>query len=97
MKGKRRYSLRSRLIGYNLTLMISALLLCGIIFIAFTFFSVLPMFPLNWGADVIAFLKGSLPVLAAFVGLICLFIGAADIKDKKEAKKEAQKESEKQE
>ena len=32
-KGKRRYSLRSRLIGYNLTLMILALLLCGIIFI----------------------------------------------------------------
>ena len=68
-------------------------IICGVIFIAFTVFSVLPMFPLNWGADVIAFLKGSLPVLAAFVGLICLFIGAADIKDKKEAKKEAQKES----
>lgn len=32
-KSKRRYSLRSRLIGFNLTLMISALLLCGIIFI----------------------------------------------------------------
>ena len=27
-------------------------------------------------------------VLAAFIGLICLFVGAADIKDKKEAKKE---------
>ena len=63
-------------------------IICGIIFIAFTVFSVLPMFPLNWGADVIAFLKGSLPVLAAFVGLICLFIGAADIKDKKEARRE---------
>jgi hypothetical protein len=72
-------------------------IICGIIFIAFTVFSVLPMFPLNWGADVIAFLKGSLPVLAAFVGLICLFIGAEDIKDKKEAKKEAEKEAEKQE
>ena len=32
-KNRRRYSLRSRLIGYNLTLMISALLLCGMIFI----------------------------------------------------------------
>ena len=39
-------------------------------------------------ADVIAFLKGCAPVFAAFIGLICLFIGAADIKDKKEAKKE---------
>ena len=66
--------------------MISIIL--GIIFIAFTVFAVLPMCPLNWGADVIVFLKGGAPVLAAFIGLICLFIGAADIKDKKEAKKE---------
>ena len=54
----------------------------------FTVFAVLPGFPLNWGAEVIAFLKGGAPVLAALIGLICLFIGAADIKDKKEAKKE---------
>ena len=47
-----------------------------------------PSFPLNWGMDVVAFLKGCAPVLAAFLGLICLFIGAADIKDKNEAKKE---------
>ncbi|MBQ1948913.1 MAG: hypothetical protein II367_02005 [Treponema sp.] len=60
----------------------------GIIFIAFTVFSVLPSFPLNWGADVIAFLKGAAPVMTAFLGLILLFIGAADIKDKNEAKKE---------
>ncbi len=66
--------------------MISIIL--GIIFIAFTVFAVLPMCPLNWGPEVIAFLKGGAPVLAAFIGLICLFIGAADIKDKKEAKKE---------
>ena len=66
--------------------MISIIL--GLIFSAFTVFSVLPGCPLNWGAEVIAFLKGSLPVLAALVGLICLFIGAADIKDKNEAKKE---------
>jgi len=72
-------------------------IILGIIFIAFTVFSILPACPLNWGADVIAFLKGSLPVFAAFVGLICLFIGAADIKDKKEAKKESEKESENKE
>ncbi|MBR1639969.1 MAG: hypothetical protein IJ688_11335 [Treponema sp.] len=66
--------------------MISIIL--GIVFIAFTVFSVLPMCPLNWGPEVIAFLKGSIPVLAAFIGLICLFVGAADMKDKKEAKKE---------
>ena len=66
--------------------MISIIL--GIIFIAFTVFSVLPVCPLNWGPEVITFLKGGAPVFAALIGLICLFIGAADIKDKKEAKKE---------
>lgn len=64
----------------------------GIIFIAFTVFAVLPMCPLSWGAEVINFLKGMAPVFAAFIGLICIFIGAADLKDKKEAKIEAKKE-----
>ncbi len=63
-------------------------LIIGLVFIAFTVFSVLPSMPLNWGSDVILFLKGCAPVLAAFLGLILLFIGAADIKDKKEAKRE---------
>ena len=63
-------------------------LIIEIVFIGFTVFAVLPNFPLNWGAEVISFLKGAAPVLAAFVGLICLFIGAADIKDKKEARRE---------
>ncbi len=63
-------------------------LIIGLIFIAFTVFSVLPNMPLNWGSEVILFLKGCAPVVAAFLGLILLFIGAADIKDKKEAKKE---------
>ncbi len=60
----------------------------GVILIAFTVFAVLPSMPLNWGAEVIDFLKGCAPVFAAFIGLICLFIGAADIKDKNEARKE---------
>jgi hypothetical protein len=63
-------------------------LVLGVILIAFSVFAVLPSMPLNWGAEVIAFLKGCAPVLAAFVGLICLFIGAADIKDRNEARKE---------
>ncbi len=69
-------------------------IIIGIIFIAFTVFAVLPMCPLSWGAEVIQFLKGCTPVLVAFIGLICIFIGAADIKDKKEAKNEAKKEAE---
>ncbi len=66
--------------------MISIIL--GIIFIGFTVFACIPASPLQWGDDVVSFLKGFAPVLAAFVGLICLFIGAADIKDKKEALRE---------
>ena len=71
-------------------------LIVGVIFIAFTMFSLIPSWPLNWGADVLAFLRGSLPVFAAFVGLICLFIGAADIKDKKEAAREEREANERE-
>lgn len=63
-------------------------IIAGIIFIAFAVFACLPMCPLHWGPEVIAFLKGFAPVFAVFFGLILLFIGAADLKDKREAKKE---------
>lgn len=59
----------------------------GLVLIAFAVVACLPA-GLNWTADIVAFLKGAAPVLAAFIGLIALFIGFADIKDKKEAKKE---------
>ena len=73
-----------------------AAIILGLIFIAFTVFAVVPGY-LNWGADVIQFLKGFAPVLAAFIGLISLLIGAADIKDKKEAQKEEKKKKKNQE
>ncbi|MBD5434371.1 MAG: hypothetical protein HDR35_08805 [Treponema sp.] len=63
-------------------------LIFGIIFIAFTVFSILPAAPLAWGDNVVEFLKGFLPVLSAFIGLVAILIGIADIKDKKEAKRE---------
>ena len=63
-------------------------LIAGILFIGFAVFALLPSMPLNWAQDVLAFLRGSLPVFAAFIGLICIFIGAADIKDKNEAARE---------
>lgn len=75
-------------------------IILGIIFIAFTVFAVLPGsvgFGLHWGPEVIAFLKGLAPVLAAFIGLIAILIGAADIKDKNEAKKEEQEAAKNQE
>ena len=64
-------------------------LVVGIVFIAFSVFAMLPSpFGLNWSADVLLFLRGAAPVLAAFLGLIVGFIGIADIKDKIDAKKE---------
>ena len=62
-------------------------MIVGIILIAFTVFASLPN-GLNWGVEIITFLKGCAPVLTAIVGLIAVFIGIADIKDKQEAKKE---------
>ncbi len=67
-------------------------LIVGVVLIAFTVFAALPQdvvgFGLGWGKDIALFLRGCLPVLAAFIGLIAIFIGIADLKDKQEAKKE---------
>jgi hypothetical protein len=64
----------------------------GLIFLAAAVFAVLPSsvfgYGLNWGNDVLTFLRGGLPVLAVLIGLIAIFIGIADIKDRAEAKKE---------
>ena len=67
-------------------------LIVGIVLVAFAVFACVPG-PLAWWQDVLAFLRGSLPVLAVFVGLIAVFIGIADIKDKVEAKKEEEQEA----
>jgi hypothetical protein len=67
-------------------------LFVGFILIAFTVFAALPPevagFGLGWGNDILLFLRGCMPILAAFIGLVSVFIGIADLKDKKEAKKE---------
>lgn len=67
-------------------------LITGIVLFLFTLFSLLPPtlvgFGLGWGSDVVVFLKGGLPIISAFIGLVALFIGIADLKDKKEAKRE---------
>jgi len=67
-------------------------LFIGIIVLAAAVFVSLPPetagFGLGWWADVLAFLRGGLPVFALLVGLIAIFIGIADIKDRAEAKKE---------
>ena len=64
----------------------------GLIIIAAAVFAILPAetlgFGLGWGDDVLAFLRGGVPVIAIVIGIIAVFIGIADIKDRAEAKKE---------
>ena len=67
-------------------------LIVGIVCLAFAVFACLPG-TLGWWQDVLAFLRGSVPVLTAFIGLIAVFIGIADIKDRIEAKKEEAEEA----
>jgi len=67
-------------------------LIVGIVFIAFSVFACVPG-PLHWWVDVLAFLRGSLPVLALLVGFVAVFIGFADIKDRLEAKREEAEEA----
>jgi uncharacterized integral membrane protein len=64
-------------------------LIVGLIFIAFAVYSVLPVeWSLQWWPFVVEFLKGGVPILAILIGLIAVFIGIADIKDRIEAKRE---------
>jgi len=65
-------------------------LIIGLIILAAAVFSMLPpdKAGLGWGDEVLKFLKGGLPVIAVLIGIIAVFIGIADIKDRTEAKKE---------
>ena len=70
-------------------------IIIGLVFLALSVWAVLPFpFPLglNWGGEVLAVLQGGLPLLGLFVGLIAVFIGIADLKDKAEAKREEEAE-----
>jgi ABC-type multidrug transport system permease subunit len=60
--------------------------LLGLIFLAAAFFT-----GFCWWGDVLVFLKGAVPVIALFIGLVAVFIGIADLKDKAAAKKEEAK------
>jgi len=71
-------------------------IIIGLLIIAAAAFAILPPgifgFGLGWGNDVLTFLRGGLPVVAVLIGLIAVFIGIADIKDRAEARAEAKKE-----
>ena len=60
----------------------------------FAVYSVLPFtWALNWWQPVLEFLKGGIPIIALLIGIIAVFIGIADIKDRIEAKKEEAEEA----
>ena len=70
-------------------------LIVGIVFIVFAVYSVLPIegWGLLWWDEVLLVLKGGVPLIAVFVGLIAVLIGIADIRDRIEAKKEEEAEA----
>ncbi|MDR0512454.1 MAG: hypothetical protein LBG93_05065 [Treponema sp.] len=62
-------------------------LILGFVVIAVAVLAVLPA-GLDWGDDVAAFLRGSLPVVAILISFILFFVGIADIKDRAASKKD---------
>jgi len=73
-------------------------LIIGLLIIAAAVYTILPASPegfgLGWGENVIDFLKGGIPVIAILIGIIVVFIGIADAKDRAEAKREASENTE---
>jgi len=69
-------------------------IIIGVLVIAAAVFAILPAdavgFGLGWGGDVLTFLRGGAPVIFILIGLIAVFIGIADMKDRAEAKKETE-------
>ncbi len=65
-------------------------LIIGLILIGFTIFAGLPQ-GLGWYNEMLLFLKGGVPIFTALIGLISIFVGVADIRDRQDEKKEEQK------
>jgi len=61
-------------------------LILGVVVIVVAVLAILPA-GLGWGEDVLTFLRGALPVIAVLIGLILVFVGIGDVKDRREAKK----------
>jgi hypothetical protein len=67
-------------------------LFIGLVILAAAVFAALPPdtigFGLGWWKDILAFLRGGLPVIAVLAGFVTILIGISDIKDRAEKKKE---------
>jgi len=65
-------------------------LVLGLTVILVAILAVLPA-GLGWKDDVLAFLRGALPVIAVLIGIILIFVGISDIKDRMDERKEKNK------
>ncbi len=65
-------------------------LIVGLILIGFTVFAGLPQ-GLGWYKDMLLVLRGGVPIFTALIGLISIFVGIADIRDRQDEKKEEEK------
>jgi uncharacterized membrane protein len=63
-------------------------LILGFVVIIIALLAILPA-GLGWGDYVLAFLRGALPVISGLIGLILIFVGLADLKDRADAKRDA--------
>ena len=64
----------------------------GVILAAFAVFAAVPAPGLGWWKEILFVLKGFVPLLAMFIGVVAILVGIADLKDKREARKEAEAE-----
>ena len=62
-------------------------LVLGLTVISVAVLAVVPC-GLGWLDDVLAFLRGSLPVFAVLTGIILVFMGITDIKERADRKKD---------
>ena len=62
-------------------------LIFGFIVIFVAVMAVLPA-GLGWSDDVLTFLRGALPIVALLIGLVLIFAGISDIKERADSKKE---------
>ena len=65
-------------------------LILGLVVILIAVLAVLPA-GLGWKDDVLSFLRGAVPVIAVFIGIILVFTGISDIKERLETKKEEER------
>ena len=62
-------------------------IILGIVIIAAAVLTIIPA-GLAWYDDVLMVLRGALPLLGGLIGIILLFAGISDLKEKADAKKE---------